>query len=208
MGRADSDGDTAPSETREVKRKRVRAADRDDWRTWLERHHASEPEIWLVYAKKHTGKPSVRYAEAVEEALCFGWIDTTVNRLDDDHYMQRFTPRTDTRKWSKLNRERFRRLVAEGRMTDAGRAKLPADVPAPPRRLPTGGPVPGFIRRALAAHPVARRNFAALAPTYRRDYLRWITEAKKPETRERRLKEAIRRLESNRKRVHDPSSAG
>jgi uncharacterized protein YdeI (YjbR/CyaY-like superfamily) len=191
-----------------VKRKRFHAADRGEWRAWLERHHASEPEIWLVYAKKHTGKPSVRYAEAVEEALCFGWIDTTVNRLDDDHYIQRFMPRTGTRKWSKLNRERFRRLVAEGRMTNAGRAKLPADVPAPPRRLPTGAPVPKFIRSALAAHPVARRNFAALAPTYRRDYLRWITEAKKPETRERRLKEAIRRLESNQRRVHDPSSAG
>jgi len=80
-------------------------------------------------------------------------------------------------------------------MTDAGRAKLPSDVPAPPRRLPTGAPVPKFIRSALAVHPVARRNFAALAPTYRRDYLRWITEAKKPETRKRRLKEAIRRLE-------------
>jgi uncharacterized protein YdeI (YjbR/CyaY-like superfamily) len=189
------------------KRKRFHAADRDEWRAWLERHHASEPEIWLVYAKKHTGKPSVRYAEAVEEALCFGWIDTTVNRLDDDHYIQRFTPRTGTRKWSKLNRERFRRLVKEGRMTDAGRAKLPSDVRAPPRRLPTGARVPKFIRSALAAHPLAQRSFAALAPTYRRDYLRWITEAKKPETRERRLKEAIRRLESNRKRVHDLASA-
>jgi len=186
--------------------KRFRARDREEWRAWLERHHATEPEIWLVYAKKHTGKPSVRYAEAVEEALCFGWIDTTVNRLDADHYVQRFTPRTNTRNWSKLNRERFRRMVEEGRMTDAGRAKLPADVPEPRRRLPAGAKTPAFIRRALDAHPAARRNFAALAPTYRRDYLRWITEAKKPETRERRLKEAIRRLESNRKRVHDPSS--
>ena len=180
---------------------------RRQWRKWLEGHHASESEIWLVYAKKHTGTPSVRYAEAVEEALCFGWIDTTVNRLDADHYVQRFTPRTNTRNWSKLNRERFRRMVEEGRMTNAGRAKLPADVPEPRRRLLAGALTPAFIRRALAAHPAARRNFAALAPTYRRDYLRWITEAKKPETRERRLKEAIRRLESNRRRVHDPSSS-
>ena len=98
-------------------------------------------------------------------------------------------------------------MVEEGRMTDAGRAKLPADVPEPRRRLLAGALTPAFIRRALAAHPAARRNFAALAPTYRRDYLRWITEAKKPDTRERRLKEAIRRLESNRRRVHDPSSS-
>jgi len=190
------------------RRNRFHARDREEWRVWLERYHATKPEVWLVYAKKHTGRPSVRYAEAVEEALCFGWIDTTVNRLDADHYVQRFTPRTNTRNWSKLNRERFRRMVEEGRMTDAGRVKLPTDVPEPRRRLPAGASTPAFIRRALAAHPAARRNFAALAPTYRRDYLRWITEAKKPETRERRLKEAIRRLESNRTRVHDPSSSG
>jgi len=93
-------------------------------------------------------------------------------------------------------------------MTDAGRAKLPPDVTPPPRRVQAGDPVPGFIRKALAAHPTARRKFLALAPTYRRDYVRWIVEVKKRETRERRLAEAIRRLESNRKRVHDPSSEG
>jgi uncharacterized protein YdeI (YjbR/CyaY-like superfamily) len=96
--------------------------------------------VWLVYAKKHTGKPSVRYAEAVEEAICFGWIDTTVNRLDDDHYVQRFTPHTDSRNWSKLNLERFERLVAQGRMTDAGRAKRPPDVSPPPPRLQARDP--------------------------------------------------------------------
>jgi uncharacterized protein YdeI (YjbR/CyaY-like superfamily) len=190
------------------KRRKIRARTRGEWRTWLERHHATEPEVWLVFAKKHSGKPSVRYAEAVEEALCFGWIDTTVNRLDEDHYVQRFTPRTDTRNWSRINVERFERLVSEGRMTDAGRAKLPPDVTPPPRRVQAGDPVPGFIRKALAAHPAARRKFLALAPTYRRDYVRWIVEVKKLETRERRLAEAIRRLESNRKRVHDPSSEG
>jgi uncharacterized protein YdeI (YjbR/CyaY-like superfamily) len=186
--------------------RRVRARSRAEWRAWLERHHASEPEVWLVYAKKHSEKPSVRYAEAVEEAICFGWIDTTVNRLDDDHYVQRFTPRTNSRNWSKINLERFERLVAGGRMTDAGRAKCPPDVVPPPPRLQARDPVPAFIRRALAAHPAELRTFLALAPTYRRDYVRWIVEAKKPETRERRLAESIRRLESNRKRVHDPGS--
>jgi uncharacterized protein YdeI (YjbR/CyaY-like superfamily) len=186
--------------------RRFRAKSRAEWRSWLERHHATEPEIWLVYAKKHSGKPTVRYAEAVEEAICFGWIDTTVNRLDDDHYIQRFTPRTDFRNWSKLNLDRFDRMVAEGFMTDAGRAKRPPDVAPPAPRLHTRDPVPAFIRRALTAHPAAHRTFLALAPTYRRDYVRWIVEAKKAETRERRLHESIRRLESNRKRVHDPSS--
>ena len=186
--------------------RRFRAKSRAEWRAWLERHHATESEVWLVYAKKHSGKPSVGYAEAVEEAICFGWIDTTVNRLDDDHYVQRFTPRTDSRNWSKLNLERFERLVAEGRMTDAGRAKRPPDVAPPPPRLQARDPVPAFIRRTLTIHPAARRTFLALAPTYRRDYVRWIVEAKKPETRERRLAQSIRRLELNRKRVHDPGS--
>jgi uncharacterized protein YdeI (YjbR/CyaY-like superfamily) len=80
-----------------------RARSRAEWLAWLERHHATEREVWLVYAKTHSGKPTVRYPEAVEEAICFGWIDTTVNRLDADHYVQRFTPRTDFRNWSKLN---------------------------------------------------------------------------------------------------------
>jgi uncharacterized protein YdeI (YjbR/CyaY-like superfamily) len=162
--------------------------------------------VWLVYAKKPSGMPTVRYAEAVEEAICFGWIDTTVNRLDADYYVQRFTPRTDLRNWSQLNLERFDRMVTEGRMTDAGRSKRPLDVTPPSPRLQAQDPVPAFIRRALGANPEARRTFLALAPTYRRDYVRWIVEAKKPETRERRLAEAIRRLESNQKRVHDPRS--
>jgi uncharacterized protein YdeI (YjbR/CyaY-like superfamily) len=186
--------------------RRFRAKSRAEWRSWLKRNHATEPEIWLVYAKKQSGKPTVRYAEAVEEAICFGWIDTTVNRLDDDHYIQRFTPRTDFRNWSKLNLDRFDRMVAEGFMTDAGRAKRPPDVVPPAPRLDARDPVPAFIHRALTAHPAAQRTFLALAPTYRRDYVRWIVEAKKAETRKRRLEESIRRLESNRKRVHDPSS--
>ena len=163
--------------------------------------------MWLVFAKRHTGKASLRYSEAVEEALCFGWIDTTVKRLDDQHYMQRFTPRSNLRNWSEINLERFRRMVAEGRMTDAGRAKLPADVAPPPRRHESGDPIPAFIARGIASDPVAQKKFSALPASYRRDYIRWISEAKQQETRERRLKEAIRRLKANWRRAHDPSSA-
>jgi uncharacterized protein YdeI (YjbR/CyaY-like superfamily) len=185
---------------------RFRAKSRAEWRSWLEKHHAIEKEIWLVYAKKHTGEPTVRYAEAVEEAICFGWIDTTVHPLDDSYYLQRFTPRTNLRNWSEINLERFNRMVAQGRMTEAGRARRPPDVKPPPPRVHARDPVPAFILRGMAAHPRARRTLLALAPSYRRDYVRWIVEAKKPETRERRLAEAIRRLESNRKRAHDPAS--
>ena len=186
--------------------KRFRAKSRADWRSWLQKHHAIEKEVWLVYAKKHTGEPTVRYAEAVEEAICFGWIDTTVHPLDEDFYQQKFTPRTNSRNWSTINLERFDRMVAEGRMTEAGRAKRPADVAPPAPRLDARDPVPSFILRALSSHPAARQFFRDLAPTYRRDYVRWIVEAKRPETRQRRLEEAIRRLESNRRRAHDPAS--
>jgi len=191
---------------RRTEPRRFRAESRAEWRSWLERHHATAPEVWLVYAKKRSGKPTVRYAEAVEEAICFGWIDTTVHPVDENFYQQKFTPRTNSKNWSKINLERFDRMVAEGLMTAAGRAKRPADVAPPAARLHVRDPVPPLILRALAAHPAARNFFRELAPTYRRDYVRWIVEAKRPETRQRRLEEAIRLLERKRKRVHDATS--
>jgi uncharacterized protein YdeI (YjbR/CyaY-like superfamily) len=176
---------------------------RRQWRSWLRKHHDVESEVWLVFAKRSSGKKSLRYAEAVEEALCFGWIDTTVRRLDEHHYTQRFTPRANRRKWSQINLDRFARMEAEGLMTDAGRAKRPADVTPPAPRLESGGPVPEFVRKALAKDAAAAEFFDKLAPSYRRDYLRWITEAKKQETRERRLEAALRLLRRKVKRVYD-----
>jgi uncharacterized protein YdeI (YjbR/CyaY-like superfamily) len=186
---------------------RVRARDREAWRAWLQRHHATAAEVWLVLAKAHTGKPTITYDEAVEEALCFGWIDTTVRRLDEDHYMQRFTPRSNPRTWSQSNLDRFARMEAAGRMTDAGRAKLPKDVTAPPPRAATGDAAPEWMLRELAAHPAAERFFGTLTPGYRRDYVRYVTEAKREETRARRLAQAIRRLEAGHKRVVDVDSS-
>jgi uncharacterized protein YdeI (YjbR/CyaY-like superfamily) len=84
--------------------------DRPEWRAWLEQNHASKDEVWLRYYKKHTGKPSVPYHDAVEEALCFGWIDSTVRSIDTEAYAQRFTPRRAKSKWSETNKERVRRL--------------------------------------------------------------------------------------------------
>ncbi len=121
---------------------------RRQWRSWLRKHHDVESEVWLVFAKRSSGKKSLRYAEAVEEALCFGWIDTTVRKLDEHHYIQRFTSRANRRKWSKINLDRFARMEAEGLMTDAGRAKLPADVTPPPPRLQSGDPVPEFVTKS------------------------------------------------------------
>lgn len=175
-------------------------ASRAAWRSWLEKNHTRADDVWIVFVKAHTGKPRLTYAEAVEEALCFGWIDTTVQRIDDDHYRQRFTPRTNLTNWSKINQDRFARMEAAGLMTDAGRAKRPAVVDPPRQRLQAGAPVPEFVQQALDQHPKAKAFFETLAPGYRRDYLRFITEPKKEETRQRRLEEALERLTNGEKR--------
>jgi uncharacterized protein YdeI (YjbR/CyaY-like superfamily) len=171
---------------------------REDWRAWLAGHYATETEVWLVFAKQHTGKPRVSYDAAVEEALCYGWIDSIVRRLDDDHYAQKFTPRKDRTNWSAANLERLRHLMAEGKMTEAGLAVLHPDPGyRPPER--SGPEAPPFLEEALKQNPTAWENFQRLAPSHRKNYVRWITEAKKEETRQRRLQEAIRKLEADEK---------
>src|SRR2546428_2308353 len=100
------------------------ATNRKAWRKWLSQHRNKEPEMWLVFAKQHTGKPRVPYGDAVEEALCFGWIDSTVKRIDENFYAQRFSPRKSTSKWSQQNIERARRLVKLRKMTPAGLAAI------------------------------------------------------------------------------------
>jgi uncharacterized protein YdeI (YjbR/CyaY-like superfamily) len=95
---------------------------RDEWRAWLAEHHDTEKEVWLVSYKKHTGRPQIPYDDAVEEALCFGWIDSLVKTIDDERFAQKFTPRKEKSNWSESNKGRVRKLVREGRMTEAGLA--------------------------------------------------------------------------------------
>lgn len=100
--------------------KQLYVTDRDAWRAWLEKNYDTEKEIWLIYYKKHTGKPRIPYDDAVEEALCFGWIDSTVKRVDDEKFAQKFTPRKNKSNWSDLNKKRAKKMIREGRMTKAG----------------------------------------------------------------------------------------
>lgn len=189
-----------PKEPREIKSLYV--TDRAAWRAWLEEHHATEREVWLVYYKKHTGRPRVPYDDAVEEALCFGWIDSVVRRLDDDSYLQKFTPRRGKSNWCESNVRRARRLIAEGRMTKAGLdaiAEGALDTEFAPKPKSKEVEVPRFVSDALKKTPRAFENFNALAPSYRREYVGWITQAKREETRERRLAEAARLLSENKK---------
>jgi uncharacterized protein YdeI (YjbR/CyaY-like superfamily) len=184
--------------------KTLRVTDRAGWRAWLEENHSSETEIWLVFYKKHSGQPSIAYDEAVEEALCFGWIDGVIQRIDDDRYGRRFTPRRDGSSWSALNKRRAAKMSQEGRMTEAGAVKLTYwdnedDYCRPPERRAEEPAIPEYFQQALIANPKARRNFTNLAPSYRRRYLLWIADARTEETRERRVAEAIALLADNRK---------
>jgi len=175
---------------------------REAWRAWLARHHATAREVWLVYAKRHTGEQRVEYDAAVEEALCFGWIDGLVRTVDDGYYAQRYTPRRPGSKWSSLNRARYARLLRAGQLTAAGLAKAPPSGPAEtrePAHTADRSALPPEFRRALRAHPDAWRNFSELAPSYRRLYVGWIVAAKREETRARRITEAIGLLAAGKK---------
>lgn len=168
------------------------------WRKWLAGHHDSEPEVWLVFYKRHTGRPTIAYEDAVNEALCFGWIDSLIRRLDDHRYVRKFTPRTHDSRWSSINRRRYQRLKAAGRLMPAGQARAPtARSGDAPRPIAPG--MPRYIREALRKSSVASKHFESLAPSHRRRYILWINSAKKQETKLRRLKEAIDLLAAGKK---------
>lgn len=170
---------------------------RRQWRTWLAKHHTSSAGVWLVRYKAHTGVKSIPYEDMVREALCFGWIDSLVKRLDDDRFAIKVTPRKPTSKWSDINRRRWAEVKADGRLAPAGLAAAPSDNSYAPR--PAIPELPGYIATALKANPRAWTFFRELAPTYRRNFVVWIHTAKRPETRARRLRESIRLLASGQK---------
>jgi uncharacterized protein YdeI (YjbR/CyaY-like superfamily) len=170
--------------------------DRIEWRAWLEQNHAVESEIWLVYYKKHTGKPRIPYDDAVEEAICFGWIDSIVQRIDDEKFVQKFTPRKKRSSWSEINIKRLRKMISEGRITEAGLSVVDESIlkqreDSEARRPREALAVPEFFREALMANEKALENFNRLACSYRNLFIRWISAAQKEETRNRRIRESI-----------------
>jgi len=167
----------------------------DELGAWMDEHAEESDGIWLKFAKKASGIPSVVYADAVEIALCHGWIDGQAKRLDDDHYVQRFTPRRARSKWSKINRQKAERLIAEGRMRLGGlreveRAKQDGRWDEA-YDSPTTATVPEDFKRALAAEPAARDFFERLGNTKRYSFLYRIEDAKRPETRAKRIVEYV-----------------
>lgn len=173
---------------------------RAEWRQWLLQHHARKEGVWLVSYKKATGKPYVTYEEAVEEALCFGWIDSKGNKLDDARSMLWFAPRKAGTGWSKLNKERVEHLLAQGLMMKAGLEKV--------RTAQADGSwnaldevealiIPPDLGAAFGRFAGASENFAAFPRSVKRGILEWIASAKRPETRAKRLEETARLAAEN-----------
>jgi uncharacterized protein YdeI (YjbR/CyaY-like superfamily) len=181
----------------------INASSRGEWRTWLKENHAREKEVWLAYYKKHTGKPSVTYMESVKEALCFGWIDGLKKSIDAERYMHRFTPRRAGSKWSALNVKLAGELIDAGKMTKTGleafNNRVDYDEKFIKAKTIKDSPLEPETEKSLKANQKAWDNFEKLAPGYRKQYIGWLQSAKKPETRERRLKELIKVLEKNEK---------
>src|SRR5262245_11777223 len=170
----------------------------EHWRDWLTKHHASESEVWLIFYRQHAGKESIDYKDALDEALCFGWVDSLVKRLDDRRYARKFTPRRADSRWSDVNRKRYAELEAGGRLKPPGIARSPGGrgSAASPARRERPAKLPACFQAALRSHPTALRHFEALPPSQRRRYFAWVDSAKREETKLRRLAEAIRRLNS------------
>ena len=181
--------------------------DNETWRRWLEKNHDKETEVWILTYKVHTGRKCLRYFEALDEALCWGWIDSRVRRMDDEKHLMRFAPRKPKSIWSLSNRGRVERLVKQGRMTIHGLAKVEAakesgewDKAIAPSTPPN---MPPDLREALKKNEPAWKNFRGLARSYRTQYIYWIITAKRAETRKKRIDEVVKRARQN-KRMYIP----
>lgn len=164
------------------------------WREWLQANHATRQSVWLVYYKKAANQPSLTWSQAVDEALCFGWIDSQAQPLDGERYRQYFSRRKPTSAWSKVNKEKVARLLAEGRMTEAGLASIATAQQngswalfdeAAALLLPTD------LELALQKAPAAESYFLRLSKSDRRNMLQWLALAKRPATRQYRIVEIV-----------------
>lgn len=175
--------------------KMLRLEKRSEWRAWLEANAERVTEVWLMYHKKHSGRPSLTYLDAVEEAICFGWIDGKIKRLDEKRFAQRFTPRNPKSRWARSNIERARRMIREGKMTPAGLRVFNPGNPI----LPLPAELPAALEKQFFNHKTAWENFHRFPPSYRRMTIGWVASAKKPETQLRRLSQLIAQSAANKR---------
>ena len=173
-----------------------------EWRQWLTEHYTSSTGIWLVYYKKASGKPRVSYDDAVEEALCYGWIDGQGRRLDDERSMILFTPRKPRSVWSKPNKERVAKLIEAGRMLEAGLLKINVAKQNGSWDALTDSDaqvIPPDLADALQANPTAQQYFTAFSPSAQKNILAWISSAKRSETRAQRVQATVTCAAENKK---------
>jgi uncharacterized protein YdeI (YjbR/CyaY-like superfamily) len=175
---------------------------REEWRKWLEENHSTVQGIWLIYYKKPSGKPRIPYSDAVEEALCFGWIDGKIKRVNDDYYIQWFTPRRPGSRWSELNLSKARNLIKEGRMKPSGLLEYEKALKKPARIYDTKKEenliIPDDLLIALKNNETAYYNFINFPPSSRKLYIFWLNDAKREETRKTRI---IRIVEQSKKNM-------
>ena len=183
--------------------KAIYFADSSEWRQWLEKNHSTADNAWLVFYKRNSGTASISYDEAVEEALCFGWIDGKMRSVDEEKYVIRYSPRRAKSLWSKRNKDKAEELIHTGRMTEAGLAAIEVAKKngnwAGAYTSRTQEEIPEDLLAALEEDPVALENFLQFANSYRNNYIGWINDAKTEPTRKRRIGEVVRRSRLNQK---------
>ena len=174
--------------------------DRAEWRAWLETHHSTAQEAWLVHYKKGVKEGALTYEEAVEEALCFGWIDGLLRSINAERFALRYSPRKRRSTWAASNIKRVEKLIGEGRMTEAGlakiaEAKVSGEWDAAIQREDVNA-LPPDLEQALGRHDQALAAFRDLAPSLKKQYIYWITSARREETRQKRIQEVVDRVVS------------
>ena len=175
--------------------------DRVEWRTWLEENHSKKDGIWLIHYKKKSNKKSLNPFDAVEEALCFGWIDSKLKKIDEDRFILRYTPRKGKSVWSKINKDKAEKMILLGKMTEAGLEKIDiakkqglwdsAYTNLKKERLPSD------LKKALLSNKDAFNNFNNFANSYRNMYIGWVKNAKTDVTRKKRISEVVSRSKDN-----------
>ena len=180
---------------------------RQEWRSWLSQNHDKVNSSWLTFYKKNSHKKGISLEESVEEALCFGWIDGKLRRIDDERYALRFSPRKAKSVWSKINKDRAEKLIRAGKMTSAGLAKIEAAKKnglwdaAYTNKLEDH--TPSDLEKALMTNKEAWSNFQNLANSYKNMFIGWVTSAKTNETRQKRIEKVVEQAQKNKKFVFE-----
>lgn len=177
-----------------------------EFHSWLKKHHKKESKVAVVIHKRHTGRPAPTHREFIDEAICFGWIDTTIKRVDEDTFLRHFSKRTSNSTWSDNTLKYARQLIKEGRMTPEGLRfyELGRRKPTHDHGIPKNPDMPPELKKALAKNKTARTNFEAFPPSAKKTFYRWLLGAKLPATREKRIAHIVQAAFHNNKNVFQP----